>query len=182
MTNYRSTLNFYTEIRDEFLGGKSVRQIALERGMEGIDVLEFLRWLAREYDVERAIRTDQTLASLMKAADAIAQKIARVTVGDLPSAGIEVVKQLRGELNQILQTYKELSAANEAYIEHKRRLPKPGRKHTSRAAEEETDGTPQSAGGGGLEAMVFANPSPIRRVARNAGGKTGFEEESSEDE
>jgi hypothetical protein len=156
MTNYRSSLAFYSEIRDEFLGGKSVRQIALERGMEGVDVLEFLRWLAREYDVERQIRTDQVLSKLMAAAEEMAARVLHFAKG--APTGVEMLKTLRGELNQILATYKELSTANEAYVEHKRRVGKARQVRTNAAAEEEIEGVAAQVAGGGLEAMIFADP------------------------
>ncbi|HEY7696760.1 MAG TPA: hypothetical protein VIE88_00015 [Vicinamibacteria bacterium] len=173
MKKVHQGLQFYDKMRDDFLGGKSVRTIALENGLEATEVLDFLRWLSREHDIERAIRTDQLLAKLMEAANAVAAQYR----DHMKDRSFEYAAAARKELNEVMETYKELAGLNQAWIEHKRKIPQGGRPSQARAAREVGQEPPREPTGG-LERALERVREPDNGTPRARAGEARGPERS----
>jgi len=153
MKRLAAGLQFYDKMREDFLSGKSVRAIALETSLEPQDVLDFLKWLGREHDIERAIRTDGVLAKLMVVADELSKKMLQFSKNPPTTQAMADLKILRTELNDVLKTYHELAGLNQKWVEHKRKIPQGGRPSKARA-ERDVDGMEEREPTGGLEAAL----------------------------
>lgn len=158
MTKYATGQRLYKELKAEFLSGETVRDIALTRGMDAAEVLDFLRWVSREFDIERAIRTDAVLSTLMKTLEKLAAHMqAAATLGEIPR-----VQALRNEIAALRAEFTALSLANEEYVDKKRSRPRGGRpskRNSELEIEGEDDSPPEPQGG--LEAQVL--PARSRR-------------------
>lgn len=69
VTHERLGYELYRKVRDEFIAGESVREIAQRTGMDGLDVQKFLGFIAREQRIERAVRADQLIGVLYRCAN-----------------------------------------------------------------------------------------------------------------
>jgi predicted nucleic acid-binding protein len=100
LSKYAVGLNVYQAVRDEFIAGKTAREIGLEQSMEPIHVLGFLKWIAREFEIERIARSDQLKARLLRAANSISSRIVeQVEAGKLEPERLgellDVIERLR---------------------------------------------------------------------------------------
>lgn len=122
---YEARQELYQALKDEFTAGKTIRQMAAEHEMRPIDMLALIRYIAREFEVERGIRMDDFLRTVMDAA----QEAARA--GKLP------------ETKQWSSIFVAMSEENRKFLDRKgkRRAPRkptPGVKSKAQKAEEES--------------------------------------------
>jgi hypothetical protein len=87
------------------------------------------------------------------------------------------MKALRTELNEVMDTYRELAGLNQAWIEHKRKIPQGGRPSQARAAREVGQEPPREPTGG-LERALERVKEPDNGTPRARAGEARGPERS----
>lgn len=119
MTKYRMGLELYRAVRDDFVAGKSAREIGLEHAMEPINVLGFLHWIRREFEIERLVRSDQLKGKLFKIANNLAGRAAAISEnGSSP----EEIRELMDVIDKIHAIFAAISKEDREF-QRARKLP-----------------------------------------------------------
>ena len=101
MSKYAVGLKLYTAVRDDFMNGKSAREIGLEHSMEPIHILGFLKWIKREFEIERLIRSDQLKGKLLRVANNLASKAAKLSEEDCDPAQLREIMDSIDKIHEV---------------------------------------------------------------------------------
>lgn len=114
-------LEVYKRLKDEFLNErKSARTIAVENDWTGPQSLSFLRWIAREFEVERSIRVDQMVCELATAMQHLAEQLVQAA----SAANADEVTKIRGELDKLHTLFVNANRENLSYLAAKKAVAK----------------------------------------------------------
>lgn len=125
----------FQDLRRKFLEGKSVREIARANGLSPTETYMLIAYISREFDVERMIRTDQTMSTFME----LVQRAADDGKADEAKQWMDLFLKLSRDRDVYMRTKYELKEAPKKKRTNTRAVRKAEEKASQNAADDAGD-------------------------------------------
>ena len=144
------TSEFLERVKEQFLGGKSMRQIELSNHLEGFDLPRLIRYLSHEFDLERNLRYDMTSCQLMQIVQQLSQRASDLAAAAKSRGLTSADTKELGDIQKLIVGY---SATLDTIYKQKigplgtpKRQEKPAKKPEVSGAFDDVDPTERGAG------------------------------------
>ena len=114
-SKYEIPLAQHKKMKQQFLDGKTIREMGIEHQMANLEVLSFVRWTAKEFRLEQLLRMDQALGKLMRLASTLLDESLQHATG----SHIEKVAECLKQVDRTLNRFSSLSAEREVLMPRK---------------------------------------------------------------
>ena len=106
---YEIPLALHKKLKEDFLAGRTIREMGIEHQMQNLEVLSFIRWTAKEFKLEQLLRIDQALNKLM----ALALELLNQANIDAKEGHIGNVDASLKQLDKVLNRFAALAGERE---------------------------------------------------------------------
>lgn len=117
---YEVPLAQHKRMKEQFLSGKTIREMAIEHNMQNLEVLSFIRWTAKEFKLEQLLRMDQALGQLMR----VAQELLNQAHLSAQKGMIGDVAEALHQVDKVLARFSVLAGERELLMPSGRNQPK----------------------------------------------------------